>query len=133
MENKSSYLVIRLAIGMSMFGHGLVRLPKLEAFSQGMVKSFENSMLPEFITMPFSYALPILELILGLFILLGLYTRISAIALSAVLIALIFGSTLVENWGAITAQLVHIAFVAYIIHNIKDNSYAIDNRLNKVI
>ena len=131
MHSTTSYLIVRLAIGISMFGHGLVRLPKLEAFSQGMLKSFENSMLPEIITLPFSYILPILEFTFGLLIVLGLFTRTSAIILSAVLISLIFGSTLIESWGAIPAQLIHIAFIAYLIHHIKDNSYAVDNIIFK--
>lgn len=130
MHNKISYLIVRLALGLSMFGHGLVRLPKLQAFSEGLVASFENSILPEMLTLPFSYVLPIAELVFGLFIVLGLFTRISAIATAVVLLSLIFGSTLVENWGAITAQLIHIAFVAYIIHHVKDNTYALDNRFN---
>ncbi|WP_179352681.1 DoxX family protein [Winogradskyella vidalii] len=130
MHNKISYLIVRLALGLSMFGHGLVRLPKLQAFSEGLVASFENSILPEMLTLPFSYVLPIAELVFGFFIVLGLFTRISAIATAVVLLSLIFGSTLVENWGAITAQLIHIAFVAYIIHHVKDNTYALDNRFN---
>ncbi|QNK78944.1 MULTISPECIES: DoxX family protein [Winogradskyella] len=131
MHNKTSYLIIRLALGLSMFGHGLVRMPKLQKFSEGLVASFENSMLPELLTVPFSYVLPIAELIFGLGVLLGLFTRISAIAIGIVLLSLVFGSTLVENWGAITAQFIHIGFVAYIIHHVKDNSYAIDNVINK--
>lgn len=130
MHNKISYLIVRLALGLSMFGHGLVRLSKLQAFSEGLVASFENSILPEMLTLPFSYVLPIAELVFGLFIVLGLFTRISAIATAVVLLSLIFGSTLVENWGAITAQLIHIAFVAYIIHHVKDNTYVLDNRFN---
>ena len=127
MQNKTSYLIVRIAIGISMFGHGLVRLPKLHAFSEGILKSFENSMLPEFLTLPFSYVLPISEFIFGLFIVLGLFTRMSAIVVSALLISLIFGSALIENWGVITAQLVHIAFIVYLIQNIKDNTFALDN------
>ncbi|MFB9054767.1 DoxX family protein [Formosa undariae] len=133
MQNKTSYLIIRLAIGVSMFGHGLVRLPKLELFSQGMIKSFENSMLPEMITLPFSYVLPILEFTFGLLITIGLFTKQSAIVLSAVLVSLIFGSTLIESWGAITAQLIHVAFFAYLIHHIQDNSFAIDHLISKKV
>jgi len=114
-----------------MFGHGLVRLPKLEAFSQGLIKAFENSMLPEFIILPFSYILPILEFTFGLLLILGLFTKQSAIVLSVVLISLILGSALIENWGVITSQLVHIAFTAYIVHHVKDNTYAFDNILSK--
>src|SRR5690554_6380756 len=98
MNKKIAYLIVRIAIGLSMFGHGSVRLPKLQAFSEGMSKNFENSMLPEILTLPFSYILPIAEFIIGLLLILGCFTRISAIAGSVVLLSLSFGSSLIENW-----------------------------------
>ncbi|WP_026707236.1 DoxX family protein [Flavobacterium frigidarium] len=131
MQSKTTYLIVRLGIGLSMFGHGLVRLPKLEAFSNGMVKMFANSILPEFLTVPFTYAIPIVEFTFGLMIVLGLFTRTAAIVLSALLISLIFGCTLIENWDAITSQLVHLAFVAYLVNYVKDNSYAVDTLMGK--
>ncbi len=44
----TSFLLLRVAIGTSLLGHGLVRLPKLPAFSQWMVGLFAKSMLPSF-------------------------------------------------------------------------------------
>lgn len=131
MDKKTPYLIVRLAIGLSMFGHGLVRLPKLRAFSEGMLKNFENSMLPEILTLPFSYVLPVAELIIGLLLMLGWFTRLSAIAGAAVMLSLIFGSSLVENWNAIPIQLIHIAFFAYVIQHMESNTYAIDNVVGK--
>ena len=131
MDKKTPYLLVRLAIALSMFGHGLVRLPKLQAFSEGMLKNFENSMLPAFLTLPFSYILPIAELIVGLFLILGWFTRLSAIVGAALMLSLIFGSSLVENWTAIPIQLIHIAFFAYVIQHIENNTYAIDNILRE--
>lgn len=129
MQHKTTYLIVRLGIGLSMFGHGLVRLPKLQAFSNGMLKMFANSILPEILTVPFTYAIPIVEFTFGLMIVIGLFTRTAAIVLSTLLISLIFGCTLIENWAAITSQLVHLAFVAYLVNYIDDNSYAVDNIL----
>lgn len=131
MNTKTAYLIVRMAIGFSMFGHGLVRLQKLHIFSEFMLKQFENSMLPEILVLPFSYVLPIAEFVFGALIILGLFTRISAIAVSIMLISLILGSALIENWDAITAQLMHIAFIAYLIHNIEKNTYAIENIFKK--
>ncbi|WP_417443734.1 DoxX family membrane protein [Joostella sp.] len=127
MHKKTAYIIVRMAIGLSMFGHGLVRIPKLEAFSNGIIKTFENSMLPEFLVIPFSYVLPFAELIFGLLLILGLFTRVAAIATSIVLLSLVFGSTLIESWGNITSQLIHIAFLVFVIQNIEENTYAIDN------
>jgi thiosulfate dehydrogenase [quinone] large subunit len=125
--NKYSFLILRFAIGASMFGHGLVRLPKLNAFSASMVASFGKSMLPVAVVMPFSYALPFAELFTGLLLLLGLFTKEALIAGGIVMILLIFGTTTVENWDAIPAQLIHVAFFAFLLNYLSYNTVALDN------
>jgi thiosulfate dehydrogenase [quinone] large subunit len=109
-----------------MFGHGLVRLPKLNGFSHWMVGLYEKSMLPTALVTPFSCALPILEFLIGLFLVAGLFTRISLIAGALVMVILILGTTLIENWDAITSQLIHAAFFAILLHFIESNSWALD-------
>ena len=127
-----SFLLARLAVGMSMFGHGLVRLPKLQGFSHWMVGQFEKSMLPEIIVTPFSYILPIAELLVGIFLLIGLFTRQALVAGSLVMIALIFGSSMIEEWGAIPSQLIHAAFFSILLIFEKSyNSFAVDLILEK--
>jgi len=114
-----------------MFGHGLVRLPKLSGFSKWMVKSFENSMLPEILVIPFSFALPVLEFVVGLLLIIGLFTRKALIIGSLIMLALLFGTTLIENWDILPSQLIHIAFFAFLLHYIDDNTWALDMRLPK--
>jgi thiosulfate dehydrogenase [quinone] large subunit len=114
-----------------MFGHGLVRLPKLAGFSNWMVGSFEKSILPLSLVRPFSYALPILEFTIGLLLITGLFTRIALVAGALVMIVLIFGTTLIENWDAITSQLIHAAFFAIMLQFIQYNSYALDVLLKR--
>lgn len=127
----TSFLLLRLAIAISMFGHGLVRLPKLTTFSNWMIGSFENSMLPKFIVTPFSYILPIAEFAIGLLLLLGLFTKPSLIAGGIVMLALLFGTAMIENWEAIPSQLIHIALFALLLHFIDSNSWAIDLLIKK--
>jgi len=131
MNNKTAYFLLRLAIGASMFGHGLVRLPKLPGFSAWMVHSFEKSILPSAIVTPFSYLLPIAEFVIGVCLLLGLFTRLAAIAGAVVMIILVFGSTTIESWEAIPTQLIHAAFFVALLAFIQYNGYALDQRLKK--
>lgn len=130
-NNTIAFLLMRLAIGASMFGHGLVRLPKLDKFSGWMVGSFKDSMLPSALVTPFSYALPIAEFVIGLLLIIGLLTRQSLIAGGIVMILLILGATLIENWEALVSQLIHVAFFAILLSNISYNSYAVDKLLKK--
>jgi thiosulfate dehydrogenase [quinone] large subunit len=130
-NNATTYLLLRLAIAASMFGHGLVRLPKLAAFSNWMVSSFEKSILPKALVTPFSYALPIAEFGIGLLLLTGLFTRQALIAGGVVMVLLIFGSSAIEEWSAIPSQLIHAFFFAVLLSYIQYNSFAIDQLIKK--
>ena len=127
----TTYLLLRLAVGASMFGHGLVRLPKLHTFSNWMVGSFEKSLLPKVLVVPISYALPIAEFFIGLLVIMGLFTQQSLTAGGFVMIILIFGTAMIENWEALPSQLIHIAFFALLLQFVASNSMALDNVFKK--
>ena len=129
--NTTSFLIIRLAVAASMLGHGLVRLPKLHGFSNWMVGSFEKSMLPPVLVTPFSYILPIAEFVIGLLLVIGLFTRVSLIAGGFTMVILIFGSAMVENWEAMPSQFIHAAFFAVLLSFLQYNTYAVDDFFKK--
>ncbi|MFC4212036.1 DoxX family protein [Pedobacter lithocola] len=131
MDKNWAYLLSRLAIGLSFFGHGLVRLPKLEGFSNWMMGQFSKSLLPDFLVLPFSYALPILEFAAGLLILIGLFTKQGLLLAGVVSLALIFGTTMIENWEALPSQLIHVAFLSLLLAYLPHNSFAVDKLLKK--
>ncbi len=124
------FVLLRLAIAASMLGHGLVRLPKLHGFSQWMVNSFAKSMLPQALIVPFSYVLPIAEFIIGLLLVTGLFTRVALIAGALIMVILLFGTAMIENWDAIPTQLIHAAFFALLLQFITSNGLALDNVLS---
>ncbi|MGJ8592355.1 MAG: DoxX family membrane protein [Aquaticitalea sp.] len=126
-----SFLLLRVSVGMSMLGHGLVRLPKLTKFATGMTQSFEDSMLPDALVLPFGYVLPILELAIGILLLLGLLTKQALVAGAVLMICLIFGSSLIENWAAINMQLMHTVVFVALLAFINYNSYAVDSLIKK--
>lgn len=126
----TGFLLLRLAIAASMFTHGLVRLPKLAKFSVWMVGNFEKSMIPKMLVLPFSYALPVIEFIIGLLLLLGLFTKQSLFAGGIVMFLLLLGTGMIENWEAVPSQLMHATIFAILISNIHQNSYALDHMLN---
>lgn len=131
LRNTTAYLIARLSIGMSMFAHGLVRMPKLDGFSNWMVTSFKDSVLPEALVRPFSYALPVLELAVGILLLLGLFTRLSIIGGSAIMLVLIFGSGMIEKWDAVFTQIVYGVIFAILYNYLESNRYSLDRVLRK--
>ena len=104
---KTIFFFLRLPIAISFLGHGLVRLPKLETFSNWMVTSMEKSMIPDFLIVPFGYFLPIAEFLIGLSLLIGFQMKYSLFAGLALMSVLIFGSSSIENWSTIESQLLH--------------------------
>ncbi|MBO9616948.1 MAG: DoxX family membrane protein [Dyadobacter sp.] len=128
--NTTVFLLLRLGIGVSMFGHGLVRLPKINAFSDWMTGSFAKSMLPLALVRPFSMALPFCEFIIGILLLAGLWTEAALLATAALMLLLLFGTAMVENWEAVPSQLIHLLIVALLIQFISSNTWAVDKAFN---
>jgi thiosulfate dehydrogenase [quinone] large subunit len=121
-----AYLLARLPMGMDFFGHGAIRLTKLATFSDGMVKSFNKSLLPEAIVVPFSYGLPFLELLTGILLLLGLFSRFAIVLGSIIILVLIFGCSVIEQWNAVFTQLLYGAYFALLYYFEVYNKYSID-------
>ncbi len=129
--NTTTFLLLRLAIAVSALGHGLVRLPKFSAFSNWMINSFEKSILPKILVVPFSYVLPLAEFTVGLLLFTGLFTRPASIMGAIIMIVLIFGTTMIENWEAVPSQLIHVAFYAVLLQFSQYNILALDNLFKK--
>ena len=121
-----SYVFIRLGIGISMLGHGLVRIPKLTAFSEGMLNNFKDSLLPNFMLIPFTYALPFVEFLIGLFLILGWQTKNAAVIGGVLMLILIGGTSLIENWGALPSQMIHLLFFVLVYEFNQSNTLALD-------
>ncbi len=108
---KTTFFFLKLPVAISLAGHGLVRLPKLATFSDWMVATMEKSILPKALIVPFGYALPIVETIIGILLLVGFQTKNMLLAGMVLMGVLILGSCSIENWGAIEAQLVHSIYL----------------------
>jgi thiosulfate dehydrogenase [quinone] large subunit len=130
---KTSFLLARLAVGTSLFGHGLVRLPKLDKFSHGMAGAFQHSILPGSLVLVFGYTLPFAEFLIGLLLLVGWFTRGALVAGAVLMILLIFGTTTIEQWDAIPSQLFHIVFLlGLLIYVDRYDSYSLDLAMRRV-
>jgi thiosulfate dehydrogenase [quinone] large subunit len=128
-KEQQTYALARLPMGLSFFGHGLIRITKLTVFSDGIVKQFSKSFLPEGFVSLFGHVLPFLEFITGLLLLLGLFTRFSILLGMAIMLALIFGSAVIEQWQAIFTQLFYSAYLVGLFYFSEYNGYCIDKML----
>lgn len=128
MNKNTAYFFLRLSMGINFFGHGLVRLTKLNDFADGMAKSFEKSWLPQLSVQMFSTALPFLEFIIGVLLIIGFKTRIVAMAGASLIILLLFGSSTVENWEAMGIQMIYAGLFYLLISRMDDNVLSLDRK-----
>ena len=72
-DNKAiAYLLLRLALGVNIFGHGSFRiLSGVGAFANGMVVGMDKGPLPHALSLSFGYCIPWIELLLGILLLAG--------------------------------------------------------------
>jgi thiosulfate dehydrogenase (quinone) large subunit len=124
-----AYLLMRLTIGASLFGHGLVRLPKLAALHAQLMGEFKASILPGALVSVCGYALPFAELVTRVLLLAGVLTRAAAVAGALVMIVLVFGATSIEHFNVIGEQLVHAIFLATVVAFRSHNKYSVDHLL----
>ena len=121
-----AYFILRLTMGVNMFTHGVARLLDLEKFNMWMLGQFSNTILPEFLVSLSSYMIPFAELIIGVLLILGLFTS-RALLLGALLITvLVFGSGLQENWNVMSSQMIYAIFFFILSYLIELNRFSLD-------
>jgi thiosulfate dehydrogenase [quinone] large subunit len=124
-----AYLLVRLTIGASLFGHGLVRMPKLAAFHAQLMGEFTKSMVSSFLVSACGYVLSFAELIVGMLLLAGVLTRVAAVAGGVLMIVLVLGATSIEHFNVIGDQLVHALLLATVVAFRSHNRYSVDRLL----
>ena len=103
-----AYVMLRVTLGVDFLGHGFIRLFHGDAlFAQGMAKQMADTPMPAWFVHDFGLVLPPIELALGLLLVLGLFTRWSLVAGAGLMMALMVGITLKQDWATAGTQLVY--------------------------
>jgi thiosulfate dehydrogenase [quinone] large subunit len=109
-EQRQAYLLLRVLTGLDFFGHGFARVftgTHLGGFAQGMVKSMSAAPLPAGLVLATGYTVPCVELLIGIFLLLGVFTRVTVTLALLLMMVLMFGVTMKQDWTTAGSQLVY--------------------------
>ncbi len=120
------YTTLRLAMGMSMLIHGLVRLSKYSAFVDTTVKLFAHSPLPAFAVGAFARIVPPAETVIGLLVFFGFATWAGLAIGGLWMVFLIFGSTLIENFDIVGIQLLYSLIFFQLLQHLEHNKISLD-------
>jgi thiosulfate dehydrogenase (quinone) large subunit len=130
-NNKSlAYALLRIAFGINFAGHGLIRIYNgVGVFAQSTAEHLAKSPLPEILTFGFSYAIPFLEAILGLTLILGVFTRVALVCGAIFMMALTIGVSANQQWDLAGQQLLYSLIFFLLLYLIEHNTFAVDNYL----
>ena len=129
-DSSLAYALLRVTFGLNIFLHGTSRLlGGIGNFVSGLIKMFQNTVLPTAVVVPFGYALPWLEAGLGLLIIVGFRTREALVAGSLLMLALTFGTALRQDWDVAGVQLLYTAIYAALIAALRFNGLSVDQKV----
>ena len=102
------YALMRITYGVIFLFYGVGKfLVGVSNFVGGMNQQFSGK-LPAFMVMPFAYLLPFGEVIAGMLILLGLFTRIGLTLSGLLLIGLTFGLVMLGQADKVAHNLIYV-------------------------
>jgi thiosulfate dehydrogenase [quinone] large subunit len=126
-DQRAAYALLRIILGANIALHGISRIMMgSSVFSSKLVSQFSHSPLPSSLVWGFGLSLPWVEALFGLLILLGLRTRAALVGGSVVLLLLTFGSALIQDWQAASAQLLYAAVYAALLFLIRFSGWSLD-------
>jgi len=126
-----AYLILRITMGVNMFTHGVARLLNIDGFNSWMIGQFSDTFLPEFMVSLASYMIPLSELIIGILLIIGLFSSRALLLGSVLIVFLVFGSGVKENWNIMSSQMIYAIFFFILSYFIELNKYSIDRIIQK--
>jgi thiosulfate dehydrogenase [quinone] large subunit len=131
-DKSLAYALLRIAFGVNFAGHGLIRLYNgVGVFAHTTQEHLAKSPLPQSLTLGVSYAIPFVEAVLGLTLILGVFTRISLLCGAVFMMALTLGVTANQQWDVASQQLVYCVVFFLLLYFIEHNAVAIDSYLRR--
>lgn len=126
-----AYSIIRVALGWNILLHGLVRIQAGRTqFKNTVQQEFSGTFLNSRIVGGFATLLPILESIVGMLLLLGLFTEPAILLGSFLMLLLITGKSLVSDWPTVTFQMIYVACYALLEMLLVYNRFSVDQHFH---
>lgn len=123
-----AYALFRVLLGMNICLHGAARIAAGESiFAAKITSQFAPTILPHALVLAYALALPWAEAIIGFLVLLGLYTREALVAGFVVMLSLMFGTCLLQDWQTAGLQLIYGISYAALLFLTDYNRYSLDS------
>ncbi len=122
-----AYFLLRLTLGVNFAMHGVTRfISGVDGFVEKTVQGFSKTILPAALVAPYARTLTYVEFTVGVLLVLGLFTREALVVGALVMVSLIFGTSLQQNWDTVGTQMIYAVFFFLLLHFLENNRYSLD-------
>ncbi len=126
-HRETAYALLRITMGVIFLFYGIGKfMGGISNFVGGMNQHFSGK-LPAFMVMPFAYALPFGEVIAGLLILFGLFTRAGLVLSGLLLFGLTFGTVMLGDAPTVAHNLQYALVNFVLLWFVDLNRYSLDS------
>lgn len=125
-------LLLRMLLGILFFFAGLGKIKMGAAVFRDHIQSaFEKTFLPGPLLDVFAYSLPIVELVIGVLLLVGLITRPALVLTAVTLIVLFFGLVISQQHDKAPNVALYFLITLFALRNAQCNKLSIDHLLKR--
>lgn len=126
------FTVFRVTVGVNYLFHGLARFgANFGPFVEGVAGGFEGTPIPVSLARVLAMTFPPLEFAIGLLLVLGLFTRTSAVAGGLLIALFTVGKCLQHDWQVVGLQLVYAIAFYLLLVGIHRNRISLDRMFRK--
>ena len=122
-----AHALLRLSLGVNFFCHGFFRvLSGTALFADATAQHLAKGPLPHGLVYLLAFSIPWIELLLGIALILGVFTRIALIAGMLFLMLLTVGITSIQDWATAGQQLMYSLVFFVLLFTLQHNRIAVD-------
>jgi thiosulfate dehydrogenase [quinone] large subunit len=128
-QQQIGYALLRVTFGVVFLFSGIAKFRAgLDNFAGGMLQQFSGK-LPAVLVQPFAYSLPFVETILGVLIVLGLFTTFAFCLSGLLLAALTFGTVLLGEFTTVAHNTQYGLVNFVLLWTFAYNRYSLDKAI----
>jgi thiosulfate dehydrogenase [quinone] large subunit len=106
----------RWSLGIALFFIGLGKFPNVGQFAREYIlPAFKDTWLPQWLVLPYAYALPFLEVGLGALLILGLFRNPVLFLTGLLFLSLTFGQILMKKFDVVSNNMIYIFMTAAVL------------------
>lgn len=132
-DRRLAYAILRLTLGLNIYIHGAGRI--LRGVQQNFVVKFESQYATTILPVPVAHValtmIPYLEAVIGALLFIGLWTRWALAAGALLMLALVFGTAIRQDWNALFIQMLYALIYFVLLWLRQYNCFSVDTNFLK--